>query len=206
MLKTPPQQERRLLDLRIPGTLSLVILKMVTLATLLATTTTLQAEIRDRLHRTIQEWVVHLDKAIPLRIPQHNAHQDRKDMAAVHLVVLDTQDKDKDKEDTQDREDLLHHGEDNMTKILVHQRLAMTCTTEDGVVVDIHLGLDIHKEVHQQQHQELHHHHPLILQPLNLLINIRKVEWALETGHNLGAPRAQVHRDPQVECCHKVPG
>jgi len=198
MLKIPPQG-LLLLDHRIPGTPSLVILKMVTLATLPATTTTPQAEIPDRLHRTIQEWVVHLDKAIPPHTHQHNARQDMKDMAAVHQVVLDTI-------TIQDKEDHLQHGEDNMTKILVHQRLAMTCTTEDGVEVDIHPDLDIHKEVHQQHPQELHHHRPIIHQPPNLLINIRKVEWALEMGHNLGAPRAQVLRDPQVECSRKARG
>ena len=113
-----------------------------------------------------QEWVVHLDKAIPPHTHQHNARQDMKDMAAGHQVGLGTT-------TIQDKEDHLQHGEDNMTKILVHQRLAMTCTTEDGVEVDIHPDLDIHKEVHQQHPQELHHHRPIIHQPPNLLINIR---------------------------------
>ena len=109
-----------------------------------------------------QEWVVHLDKVIPLHTPRHNAHQDMKDME-VHLDITTTQDK-----------EVLHqYGEDNMTRALVHQRLEMTCTIEDGVeVVDIHRDRDILKEVHQLHHQE-RLHHPTILQPPNLLINIR---------------------------------
>lgn len=194
-----------LLAHRIPETLSLVILKMVTpalaLATLPATTTTLQAGIQDRLHHSIQEWAVHPDKVIPLHTPRHNAHQDMKDMEVhqVLLVLLDIT-------TTQDKEVLHQHGEDNMTRTLVHQRLEMTCTIEDGVeVVDIHRDRDIHKEVHQLHHQELLHH-PTILQPPNPLINIRKVEWALEMGHNLGVPRAPVLRDPQVGCHLKAQG
>jgi len=218
MLKIP-QQGLPLLAHRIPGTLSLVILRMDTLATLLATTTSLQAEIPDRLHRRIiQEWVVHQDKDIPHHIHQHNVLQDMKDMEVpqVPLGITTTQEAQEAQEAQEVQEvqevqeaqaDPLQHGEDNMTKTLVHQQLAMTCTTEDGAEADIHLDLDIHKEVHQQHLQELlHHHHQTILQPLNLLINIRKVEWALETGHNLGAPPAQVHRDPQVVCSHKVRG
>jgi len=189
-----------LLGHRIPGTLSLAILKMVTLATLPATTTTLQAEIPDRLHHTIQEWVVHPDKDIPLPTHQHNAHLDMKEDMVVHQAALLTI-------ITRDMGDLHHHlGGASMTKILVHQRLAMICTTEDGVEVDILQDPDIPKEVHQQRHQELHHHRPLILQPPNHMISIRKVDWPLEMGLNLGAPRAQVHQDPQVECNRKAQG
>lgn len=190
-----------LLAHRIPETLSLAIRKMVTPApaTLPATTTTLQAGIRDRLHHIIQEWAVHLDRVILPHTPQHSAHQDMKDMEEVHQVLLDIT-------TTQDKEVLHQPGEDNMTRDLVHQRLEMTCTIEDGVeVVDILQDRDFHKEVHQQHHQELLHH-LTIRQPPNLLISIRKVEWALEMGHNLGVPRAPVLQGPQVGCRLKARG
>ena len=109
--------------------------------------------------------MVHQDKGIHHHIHQHNVHQDMKDMEVpqVALGIITIQ------------EDLLQHGADNTTKTQVHQRLAMICTTEDGgAEADIHLHLDIHKEVHQPHHQELlQHHRPTILQPPNLSINIR---------------------------------
>lgn len=189
-----------LLGHRIPGTLSLAILKTDTLATLPATTITLQAEIPDRLHHTIQEWVVHPDKDIPLRTHQHNAHLDMKEDTVVHQAALLTI-------ITQDMGDLHHHlGAASMTKILVHRLLAMICTTEDGIEVDILQDLDIPKEVHRQRPLGLHHHRPIILLPPNHMTSIRKVDWPLEMGLNLGAPRAQVHQDPQVECNRKARG
>lgn len=185
-------------DHRIPETPSLVILKTATqdrleLATLRAmATTSLQAGTRDRLHLIIQEWAVLQDKDIHHLTLQHSVHQGTKDTEEVHQGLLDTIITPE-----------VHHllGVDNMTRTLVHQRLEMTCTTEDGVVVDIHLDRDIHKEDHQQHHQELLHH-PTIPQPPSLLINIRKVEM----GHNQGVPLDRVLRGPQVGCRHRAQG
>jgi len=141
---------------------------------------------------TGQEWAVLQDKDIHHLTLQHSVHQGMKDTEEVHQGLLDTIITPE-----------VHHllGVDNMTRTLVHQRLEMTCTTEDGVVVDIHLDRDIHKEDHQQHHQELLHH-PTIPQPPSLLINIRKVEM----GHNQGVPLDRVLRGPQVGCRRRAQG
>jgi len=194
MLKTALQEHHHL-ALRIPETPSQAILKMATpdQATLPAITTTPLEGTLDKHLPTTQDWVVHLDKDILHPIPQHSALQGMRDTEEVLQEPQDTT-------TTQDK--VLHHpGGDNMTRAQVLLQQGMICTTEGGVGVVTLLDQDTRKEDHQPHHQEPLLH-PAILQPPNLMINIRKVEM----GHNLGVPRVQGVWAPRVGCRHRAHG
>lgn len=191
-LQEPPHPAHR-----IPETLSLVILKMVTQApaTLQATTTTLQEGTHDKHHPTTQEWVVRPDKDILLPTPRHSVHLDMRDTEGDLRELRDTT-------ITRDQGVHLRLGGDSMKGGQVPPPPGMICTTEeDGVVAGILLDQVIHREDHQQHHRELLHH-PAILRPLNLMINIRKVEM----GHKLVAHRVQALRVPRVGCRRRAHG